>query len=69
MAEDVTLAPGGWKQVGGLLSRFGVQQGYVRVVRRSASGRFVAYGVVNDGATAGTATGTDDGTYIPFTNR
>ena len=69
VSEDVTLAPGGWKQLENLLPRFGVRQGYVRVVRRSSSGSFVAYGVVNDGPYPDSASGTDDGTYLPFTNR
>ncbi len=69
---SVSLAPGGWKQWGDLLSSAGIAQGYVRVVNESAvsvpSSSFTAYGVVNDGPTAGSATGTDDGSYVPGGN-
>jgi hypothetical protein len=67
--ENITLGPGGWKQFSGLLSALGVTQGYARVVVRSGTGRFAAYGVVNDGAVPGSSTATDDGSYWPFTNR
>ncbi len=61
---SVTLAPGGWTQWSGLLAAYGVSQGYVRVLNRSSSGTFAAYGVVNDGPTPGSATGTDDGSFL-----
>ena len=61
----VSLAPGGWTQWSGLLSTYGVTQGYVRVLNSVSSGTFSAYGVVNDGPTPGSATGTDDGSFIP----
>ena len=64
-SETMTLAPGGWKQWANLLPTYGVTQGYVRVVNESGAGSFVAYGVVNDGAAPGSATGTDDGSFIP----
>jgi hypothetical protein len=47
------------------LKQYGVAQGYVRLVNASSSGTFAAYGVVNDGATPGSETGTDDGSYVP----
>ncbi|MFN7989645.1 MAG: DUF1566 domain-containing protein [Thermoanaerobaculia bacterium] len=67
--DAFTLAPGGWKQLSGLLSSFGVAQGYARVAVRSGSGRFAAYAVVNDGPAPGSPSGTDDGSYLPFSNR
>jgi hypothetical protein len=63
--DRATLAPGGWKQWANLLPTYGVTQGYVRVVNETATGSFSAYGVVNDGPTPGSATGTDDGSYVP----
>jgi phosphatidylethanolamine-binding protein (PEBP) family uncharacterized protein len=63
--ETATLAPGAWKQWANLLPTYGVTQGYVRVVNESGAGSFVAYGVVNDGAAPGSATGTDDGSFVP----
>ena len=67
--ESFTLPPGGWKQLSGLLSTYGVAQGYARVAVRSGTGRFAAYAVVNDGPTPGSPSGTDDGSYLPFANR
>ncbi|MCK6684644.1 MAG: hypothetical protein L6R30_19765 [Thermoanaerobaculia bacterium] len=64
-SETVTLAAGAWKQWSNLLPTNGVTQGYVRIVNESSSGSFVGYGVVNDGASPGSATGTDDGSFIP----
>lgn len=61
----VSLPPGGWTQWAGLLPAFGVKQGWVRVVNETATGSFVAYGVVNDGAVPGSPAGTDDGSYVP----
>ena len=61
----MSLAPGGWTQWSGLLATFGVKQGWVRVVNETPSGSFVAYGVVNDGATPGSPAGTDDGSFVP----
>jgi hypothetical protein len=61
--EEIALAPGGWKQVDGILLRFGLSNGYARVVRTSGSGRFVAYGVVNDGESPGSG-GTNDGSFV-----
>lgn len=62
---SVSLVPGGWKQWADLLPAYGVTQGYVKVVNETSSGTVVAYGVVNDGPTPGSATGTDDGSYVP----
>ncbi len=59
----MALAPLGWKQLNALLSPLGVSNGYARVTRTSGSGRFLAYGVVNDGATAASGA-TNDGSYV-----
>ncbi|MBK9966652.1 MAG: DUF1566 domain-containing protein [Holophagales bacterium] len=64
-SAKVSLPPGGWTQWAGLLPAFGLPQGYVRVVNETATGTFVAYGVVNDGATPESSAGTDDGSYVP----
>jgi hypothetical protein len=61
----VSLAPGGWTQWANLLPTYGVTQGYVRIVNASSSGSFAAYGVVNDGPTPNSPTGTDDGSFVP----
>lgn len=62
--EERTLAPGQWVQLDGFLSSAGVKNGWVRVRRTSGSARWIAYGVVNDGARPGERTG--DGAYVPM---
>lgn len=57
-----TLVSGEWAQEDGILSRFGLAEGRVRVVRTAGTGRFLAYAVVNDGGTV--ATGTNDGSAL-----
>jgi hypothetical protein len=47
---------------------FGISNGYAHVVRVSGSDSIVAYGVLNDGATP-SCCGTNDGSYIGFSNR
>lgn len=64
-SDDVTLGPGGWTQVSGVLSRYSLSNGYVRVVKVSGTPGFLAYGVVNDGATS--SSGTNDGSYVVAT--
>lgn len=59
----VTLSPGEWKQLGGLLPAAGVRNGWVRVTRTAGLAPWVAYGVINDGASPGERTG--DGAYVP----
>jgi hypothetical protein len=59
---EVTLAPLGWRQLDGLLATAGTRQGWVKVTKISGSGRFLAYGVVNDGARPGEGTG--DGSVV-----
>jgi hypothetical protein len=62
-AAPVTLPPGGWTQLNAVLTPFGVTNGYVHVVRLSGRSRFVAYGVVNDGASVSSGA-TNDGSYV-----
>lgn len=47
---DITLSPGGFSQVSGVLASNGLSltNGYVRVERISGSSPFYAYGVIND---------------------
>ena len=57
---DVTLPPGGWTQLNGILASNGLSltSGYVRIERVSGSAPYLAYGVVNDQANS-------DGSYVP----
>jgi len=59
-----SIAGGQWTQVDGILSVAGIAHGYVRVRPSSGTSDFVAYGVVNDGPTAGSRT--SDGSYVPM---
>ena len=61
-AESLTLGPGQWGQLGNFLSTKGVQNGWVKLTRTAGNAPWVAYGVINDGATPGSRTG--DGAYI-----
>ena len=61
-SAPVDLPPLGWTQVDRVLSAAAVTEGWVRVRRVSAGGVFAAYGVLNDGAIAGSRTG--DGSYV-----
>ncbi len=63
-AESLTLGPGQWGQLGNFLSTKGVQNGWVKLTRTAGNAPWVAYGVINDGATPGSRTG--DGAYIPM---
>lgn len=60
----VTLRVGEFKQINSVLTQGapGLTNGYVRVRRTVGSDRFIAYGVVNDGASSGG--GTSDGSTI-----
>jgi pseudomonalisin len=59
-----TLQPGEFAQYNGVLAltSTGVTNGYARLRRTSGSDRFIAYGVVNDGGSAGG--GTSDGSFL-----
>ena len=63
-SQSLTLAPGQWGQIGGLLPAAGVASGWVKVSRTSGTAPWLAYGVVNDGGLAGQRTG--DGAYVPM---
>jgi hypothetical protein len=60
---EITLSPGEWKQINGVLRTAGVSNGYVKVKRVSGRGRFVAYGVVNDGEYPESGA-TNDGSFV-----
>ncbi|MEO6323070.1 MAG: hypothetical protein ABIT01_14325 [Thermoanaerobaculia bacterium] len=64
-AETVTLGPGEWKQLSGIVGAKGVANGWVKITRTGGSAPWIAYGVVNDGAGSGQRTG--DGAYLPMT--
>ncbi|MEO6327063.1 MAG: hypothetical protein ABIT01_12755 [Thermoanaerobaculia bacterium] len=55
-----TLPPHGWRQYasGELLDGNGFTQGWVTIEKKTASGSFSAYGVINDNAT-------NDGSFVP----
>jgi hypothetical protein len=60
----LTLAPGQWGQISGILGTAGVANGWVRISRTSGTAPWIAYGVVNDGGAPGQRTG--DGAYVPM---
>ena len=62
--SGVTLAAGGWKQFNTILAENApqVRQGYAHVVRTGGINPFIAYAVINDGATPGQRSG--DGAFI-----
>ncbi|MGZ5380563.1 MAG: hypothetical protein ACXWFQ_01760, partial [Thermoanaerobaculia bacterium] len=58
----VTLAPGEWKQLNGVLLQAGLAEpayGYAKITRTNGSGAWTAYGVVNDARTS-------DGSILPL---
>ncbi|MFN7988942.1 MAG: hypothetical protein U0529_15825 [Thermoanaerobaculia bacterium] len=55
---DVSLPPGGFTQVGGILGEHGMTNGYVKVERVGGTAPWFAYGVVNDQANS-------DGSFVP----
>jgi pseudomonalisin len=59
-----SLTGGDWTQINGILSGAGITHGYVRIRPALGTSDFVAYGVVNDGPSAGSRT--SDGSYIPM---
>ena len=67
-SADTTLGPLAWLQLDDVLMGYGVSNGFVRVVTTAGTDRFIAYGVVNDGATP-TSGGTNDGSFLAFCNR
>ena len=67
-SADTTLGPHAWVQVDDVLSGYGVSNGFVRVVLTAGTDSFLAYGVVNDGATPASGA-TNDGSFLAFCNR
>jgi formylglycine-generating enzyme required for sulfatase activity/pimeloyl-ACP methyl ester carboxylesterase len=61
----ISLSPGQWEQIGGILGGVAVQNGWVRVRRTAGTAGWLAYGVINDGGQPGERTG--DGAYVPMT--
>jgi CSLREA domain-containing protein len=59
---DDPLMPYRWNQHDSILAPYGITRGYVRVTRTTGSGRFLIYGVNNDGANS--FSGTSDGSYL-----
>ena len=58
----VTLVPGAWKQLNGILLTAGLSEpayGYAKITRTSGVGTWTAYGVVNDAKTS-------DGSILPL---
>jgi len=67
-SADTTLGPLAWLQLDDVLMGYGVSNGFARVVTTAGTDHFIAYGVVNDGATP-TSGGTNDGSFLAFCNR
>jgi CSLREA domain-containing protein len=63
--DDLSLGSGRWQQINGVLTSFSLTNGYARVTRTSGNGRFIAYGVVNDGPVPNSRT--NDGSYVAMT--
>ena len=63
----ISLSPGQWEQITGILGGVAVQNGWVRVRRTAGTAGWIAYGVVNDGGQPGQRTG--DGAYVPMTTK
>lgn len=61
---SVVLQPGQWAQPDGFFRSSGVANGWVKVTRMSGEAPWIAYAVVNDGASPGQRTG--DGAYVPM---
>ena len=62
--EPVTVRSKRWLQLGSILAQYapGVTQGYAKVTRVSGINPFIAYAVINDGASPGERS--DDGAFI-----
>jgi len=62
--EGISLGAYRWHQIGMILSQYapGVTQGYARITRTGGNNPFIAYAVINDGATSGDRSG--DGTFV-----
>jgi hypothetical protein len=58
----VALSGGEWHQFSSILIGAGITHGYVRVAPQTGSADYVAYGILNDGATSDQRT--SDGSYV-----
>jgi formylglycine-generating enzyme required for sulfatase activity len=58
--DGLTIPGFGWTQLSNVFSGIGITNGWVTVARTSPSGRFDAYGVINDNAT-------NDGSFVVAT--
>lgn len=56
-SDPVTLGPGAWTQLNAVLSKWKVENGYLRIERVEGTAPFLAYAVVNDGGIPGKGTG------------
>jgi hypothetical protein len=67
--DGVTLGPQRWMQINVLLARYapGTPNAYARLTRTAGVNPFIAYAVINDGASAGERTG--DGAYVAMDSR
>ncbi len=65
--ETINLKARGWMQLNSLLAQYApmVSQGFVRITKISGNNPFIAYAVINDGASPGLGTG--DGAFLPAT--
>ncbi|PYV83717.1 MAG: hypothetical protein DMG05_25660, partial [Acidobacteria bacterium] len=68
-SNPISIPPDGWIQINNVLKTAGVSNGYIRVVKIAddpyyvKGQRFLAYGVINDGAES--SSGTNDGSFVP----
>ena len=62
--EGLQVAPKRLLQIGSLFEKYtpATRQGYLRVIRSSGINPFIAYSVINDGASPGQRTG--DGAFL-----
>ncbi|MFI5181449.1 MAG: WD40/YVTN/BNR-like repeat-containing protein [Thermoanaerobaculia bacterium] len=65
--SNVTLAPDQWWQWNGILSDFGIKNGYVNLEKISGTAPFYGYASRNDGQKPGDRTG--DGSYLQLVTR
>jgi len=59
LSPDISLGPGGWTQIGSVLSQAGFAAGYARIDLLSGAGPYDAYAVFNDNVT-------NDGSFVPL---
>lgn len=59
--QTITLASGEWRQLNGVLRAASLTNGWAEITK-TGGGRFISYGVLNDGASSGG--GTSDGSFL-----